>query len=277
MSLRRLREKLRARRRRSRRVRSGAERSLYRTPSGDLFWLDPEHWLDGTIIEQGGYEPMSTRVVERLVSPGDVVFDVGANIGWFSVLMSRCVGPEGRVVAFEPTEFYGAALRRNVEENELENCEIRAVALSNETGELAIQIGESSATMHWPTPDLVPRREEKIRLRRLDDVVRELAIERLDFVKVDIDGHEPFFLEGAWQTFERHRPTLLMEVSALNLLDTSWSALEFYETLREHGLRVYSEKTLREFANREAFLIECGNYAYSANIVASYEPLAPLA
>ena len=276
MSLRRLRQELRARRRRSRLVRSGEERSLYRTPAGDLFWLDPEHWLDGTIIEHGGYEPMSTRVVERLVAPGDVVLDVGANIGWFSVLMSRRVGPEGRVIAFEPTAFYGDVLRRNIAENELENCEIQAYALSNETGELAIRIGESSATLHWPSPELVPRGEEKIRLRRLDDVARDLAIERLDFVKVDIDGHEPFLLEGAWKTLERHRPTLLMEVNAMNLLQTQWSALTFYETLRDHGLRVYSEKTLREFASREAFLMECGNYAYSANIVASYESLEPL-
>jgi protein-L-isoaspartate O-methyltransferase len=60
------------------------------------YWLDPTRWIDRNIIETGVFEPRSTEVVEELVSPGDVVLDVGANIGYFTLLLSRLVGERGR-------------------------------------------------------------------------------------------------------------------------------------------------------------------------------------
>jgi FkbM family methyltransferase len=271
--LRKIRSKLHARRIRSTFVRTEGYRSLYRTRTGDHFWLDPERWLDQSIIKTGVHEPESSRAIEALVGPGQVVFDIGANIGYFAIAMSRLVGEKGRVIAFEPTVYYGEVLTKNLEENEIRNCEIVPYGLSSEEAELTAYIGDSSATLHWWLADTEPRESEPIRLQRLDDIVDGLDIDRIDFIKMDIDGHEPFFFEGAWEALNRFRPRILMEVSAPYFLDTGISPADIYDMLIEHDLHIYSEKTMEEFENKLAFLYECGNYVYSANVIVSWDEL----
>ena len=271
--LKKLRSKLHARRIRSQLVREEEQRSLYRTRGGDLYWLDPSCWLDQAIINTGVHEPESTRAVQALLGPGQVALDIGANIGYFTIEMSRIVGDEGSVVAFEPTVYYRDVLVRNLEENKIRNCQIVPYGLSNEDAQMDAHIGDSSATLHWWLPDLKPRVSESIQLRRFDDVVDQLGIDRIDFIKMDIDGHEPFFFEGAWEALYRFRPRILMEVSAPYFLDTGISPADIYDMLIEHELRIYSEKTMKEFKNKLDFLYECGNYVYSANVIATWDEL----
>jgi FkbM family methyltransferase len=211
-----------------------------------------------------------------LCSPGNVALDVGANIGYFTLLLSRLVGDDGRVVAFEPTEHYGNLLRRNLAENGVSNCHVEACGLSSEEGEYLASIGDSSATLHWVSPDQEPRLRETIRLVRLDDIVETLEIDRIDFVKVDVDGHEPLFFEGAWQTLERFKPIILMEVSAPHYLHGGTSAADFYDTLVGRGLHVYSEMNLEEYPSKVEFLSECGKTEVSANVIVSFSPLKGL-
>jgi FkbM family methyltransferase len=272
--LRKIRSKLHARRIRSTFVRTEGYRSLYRTRGGDHYWLDPERWLDQGIIRTGIHEPESSRAIEALVGPGQVVLDIGANIGYFAIAMSRLVGEKGRVIAFEPTVYYGEVLNKNLEANQIRNCEVISYGLSSEEAELMAYVGDSSATLHWWLPETEPRVSEPIKLQRLDDIVDDLGIDRIDFIKMDIDGHEPFFFEGAWETLNRFRPRILMEVSAPYFLDTGISPADIYDMLIDHGLHVYSEKTMDEFENKLAFLYECGNYVYSANVIVSWDELS---
>jgi FkbM family methyltransferase len=265
----------RARLARSRKLRSEGGRTLYRSRQGVEYWLDPTRWIDRNIIETGVFEPRSTEVVEELVSPGDVVLDVGANIGYFTLLLSRLVGERGRVIAFEPTRLYGDVLQKNLESNRVANCSVESVGLSSEEAELMVSIGESSATLHWWVQE-APRERELVRLVRLDDIAELLELDRLDFIKVDIDGHEPFFFEGAWQTLERFRPRILMEVNAQNYQVAGITPSVFYDTLKDRGLHVYSENDLSEYESQAAFLYECGNYTHSANMVVSFDPLKGL-
>ncbi len=258
---------------RSTKIRTEGGLALYKSRRGVHYWLDKRSWLQRQIIETGQFEPESTRLIEKFVAPGDVVLDVGANIGYFTLLLSGLVGERGRVFAFEPTRHYREILCRNLEENEVSNCHVEPYGLSNEEGELLASIGDSSATLHWVLADQKPRLRETIRLERLDDITDRLEIDRLDFVKIDIDGHEPLCFEGAWQTFSRHRPIILMEVSAPHYAHAGTSAGEFYDDLVAQGLHVYSESTLAEFSSRSDFLAECGDLECSANVVVSFDPL----
>ncbi|MCP5045382.1 MAG: FkbM family methyltransferase [bacterium] len=192
---------------------------------------------------------------------------------YFTLLLSGLVAESGRVFAFEPTHHYREILCRNLEENRVSNCHVEPCGLSNEEGEFLASIGDSSATLHWVLPDQEPRLRETIRLERLDDIADRLEIDRLDFVKIDIDGHEPLCFEGAWRTFCRHRPVILMEVSAPHYAHAGTPAGEFYDDLVAQGLHVYSESTLVEFSSRSDFLVECGNLERSANVVVSFDPL----
>ncbi len=258
---------------RSKKIRSEQDRSLYRSRHGVYYWLDAASYLQREIIDTGEFEPANARVMEKLVGLGDTVLDIGANIGYFTLLLSRLVGPSGRVVAFEPTRHYGDVLRRNLSENSVSNCQVEAFGLSSEEAELLVSIGDSSATLHWASPEEAPRMRETICLERLDDIASRLELERLDFIKIDVDGHEPFFFEGAWQTLERFRPRILLEVSAANYLQGGIFPAEFYDVLKSRGLFLYSEKDFVEYETKLDFLRECGNYDYSANVIACFEPL----
>lgn len=259
----------------SRLVERGEGRDLYETPAGDVFWLAKSSYVDDCIIRDGVFEPACTEIVKRLVRPGQIVIDVGANIGYYSVLFSKIVGGSGRVFAFEPTQHYRSVLLRNLAANKLSNVEILPVGLSDRRQRVGIQVGTSSATIH--PPEKLPHEfEEVIDLLSLDEFVESMTLERIDFIKVDVDGHEPLFLDGARRVLDKFNPLILLEVSHLHYLEAGVSAWDFYARLKRDGYRIYDEEGLVELRTRSDFLIKCGNFAYSRNILITKKSLEVL-
>lgn len=253
-------------------VKVGRERSLHRTRFGDLFWLNDYSCIDQSIVQTGLWEPRATEVVRAIVKKGHVVLDVGANIGYFTVILSKLVGPEGKVYAFEPATKYYEILKRNLEENEISNCEVFKLGLSDRKQTVGIFEDEASATIHVPEGMPLGNRET-ISVVALSDFVREHRVKKIDFIKMDVDGHEPLIFQGAWDTLEQYNPVILTEVSQLHFLESGITAWDFYAELKRRGYNIYSEAGLVEIKNRSAFLIECGNYAYSANVFISRRDL----
>lgn len=264
--------RLRRRAQQSKIVQKGAERSLYRTADKHLFWLNSTGHVDQSIIQTGVFEPGSTLVVQRLAKKGDVVLDVGANIGYYSILMSTLVGKEGKVICFEPTQHYGKILDKNIKVNNLTNVETYRIGLSNREQELEIQIGVNSATLHVPGKKKLIS-SEKIKLQTLDDFIDDHPLSKIDFIKIDVDGHEPLFLEGAKNTIDKYQPNILLEVSHPHYLNAGYTAWDFYEFLKSKGFYIYHEEGLTEITDMEDFLLKCGNFAYSANIVIARKKL----
>ena len=208
----------------------------------------------------------------KILKPGDIVLDIGANIGYYSVLFSKIVTDTGKVLCFEPTKHYRDVLSDNLKCNQLTNCEVYSYGLSNENHSMKINIGVHSATMHW-VGDEKPIKIEDIYLKRLDDVIDSFGIDKIDFIKIDIDGHESACLEGAWETIQKYKPIILLEVNHANYLKAGVTAWDFYAWLIERDFNIYSEDNLKEINNLDEFLLLCGNFAYSANIVVSQKPL----
>jgi len=253
----------------------GTPRSLYRIPEGDLLWLNETGYLDQQLIRYGTFEPDSTTAIGRLVKSGQTALDVGANIGYYTVRLSKLVGPEGRVIAFEPTAHFLDVLKRNIAANGLDNVEVHNVGLSDKAGEQVIDIGPSSATMHSPPGFDKVLSTERIRLTTLSEFVDQTGLARIDFIKIDVDGHEPRFFEGAWPVLDRLSPVILCEVSHLHYLEAGYTAWDFYASAQEHGYRIYDEITFEPFVTREDFLRRCGNFNASANVILSKAGLPP--
>lgn len=232
-----------------------------------LRWkLRLDHYVDREVFYHGGFERETTDWLREVIRPGMRIVDVGANFGYFTTLCAHLAGPSGHVWAFEPTRFYGDRIGPHLEMNGLtERCTLVPLALSDHDDECEITISRSSATMHPVAAD-VPERMETIRLRRLDDVVDELKIEGVDFMKIDIDGHEPAMLRGAMRMLRRHRPILLIEFSQANLDVAGSDVREVRDLLESAGYALHSETTRQPYASREQFLRECGNFTYSANV-----------
>jgi FkbM family methyltransferase len=188
---------------------------------GGFRWqLDLRQVIDFSIFLLGGFEPMTIKSYRRWVKPGDVVLDIGANIGAHTLPLAALVGDEGRVLAFEPTAFAFHKLQANIRLNPrfdrtIHALQVMLVADSNDS--LDAEIFSS-----WPlTEEEGLHEHHRGQLMSttgatsvsLDQVLKELAIDRVDFVKMDVDGHEYDVILGARESLAKFRPRVLMELA----------------------------------------------------------------
>ena len=255
-------------------IKQAAPRSLYKTIYDDYYWLNTTGYIDTCIINQGVFEGSSTRIVKKLVKKGDVILDIGANIGYYSVILAKLVGTTGRVLCFEPTAHYRSVLMQNLKANNISNADVFDFGLSDKEQALNIYIDNSTATLH-PTGSTTNTIVERIKLITLDTFVKTDSLVEIDFVKIDVDGHEPHFFEGAWQALEYFDPIILLEISHIHFLKAGVTAWDFYDTLKGKGYRIYHEDNLVELISREVFLQKCGNFSYSSNVIISRKGLSP--
>lgn len=187
---------------------------------GIVWALDLTEGIDLSIYLLGSFEPSVVRTYLRLVRPGDIVLDIGANVGAHTLPLARAVGPTGRVVAFEPTAWASAKLRANLDLNPDLAGRVRAeqVMLAG-AGDSGLPSGIYSSWPLTPQGDLHPQHLGRLmstddaRVTSLDDYVSGNGVEKVDFVKLDVDGAEPDVLWGATATVARHRPVIVMELA----------------------------------------------------------------
>lgn len=261
------------------------KRHLYRSDTNGLAhtgWVEVDRlgfrwrlcldrYLDREIAAGCIWEARSLKLVQDLVHPGMCVVDVGANWGYYTLQLAHLVGAVGMVIAFEPTHEYSSRLEWHLRENNVHNVRLEHLGLSSRTEAVEIAIGECSATLHW-CADSPPRMREEIRVVRMDewwdDYVATGNPDRLDFLKVDVDGHEPNFLVGAERILRRHRPSMLIEFSQEALFAAGHQAWELADQLESMGYTLCSDEDGQPFQNRRALLRETANFAYSANVLA---------
>ena len=233
-----------------------------------LKWrLEMASCISQEMVNHGEWEPLTTALIREFVKPGMHVLDVGANFGYYTLLMAQQVGETGRVWAFEPVEGYRRQLQRNAELNNLlSRIQIVPCALSDRVHVAEIDVTNATASLHSANPKASIAREQ-ISLKPLDAVMDELAIPRVDFIKVDVDGHEPFFLRGGAQTLRRFRPPMAMEFAQHCLHVAGSDVREQARLLRDLGYEICSESTRTPYATEMQFLTECGNFDHSGNVL----------
>ena len=189
------------------------------TKDGRKFQINFDGWAEDVIYFLGEYEKFPTQIVKKYVQNGDICLDVGANIGWYSTLFSKLTGVDGQVHCFEPVPETFEILRRNINFNNLpNNIFLNEFGLGNEDRTLNIHIFEGQPNGH---SSLAKRENEKsievpVEIKILDDYLVEKNIRRVDFVKVDVEGAELLFLQGAKKLFEQTAPPLMLIEMALN-------------------------------------------------------------
>jgi FkbM family methyltransferase len=166
------------------------------------------------LYRRGIHEADLTRFVLGNYSAGDSFLDIGANIGYFSCLFGKIAGARGRVVAIEPEPQNNALLRENIRQNQLENVTVHACAIG--AHECTAQLGIYKAAnrgRHSLIDTASYRTTIEVPVRRLDDVVRDAAVNSWALLKMDVEGFEPFVLQGAADTLSKTR-SLVLEYAA---------------------------------------------------------------
>jgi FkbM family methyltransferase len=167
----------------------------------------------------GDAEPEVQQALGELVKPGQTVYDVGANIGFFTILCSRLVGPQGRVYAFEPIPQNLVTLRHNIELNGLTNVVIVEKALSSSTGTAEMFVSPWSA-FHSLNVDGATKQDNhgseageiSVETVTLDEFVQGDDVRTPDLLKIDVEGAELIVVEGMRETLRSAQPLLLCEL-----------------------------------------------------------------
>ena len=166
-------------------------------------------WLVGSSTHGcwlGSYEFEKQRLFAGLVPSGGVVWDVGAHVGFYTLLAARMVGPAGRVVAFEPFPRNLAFLRRHIDLNSLGNIDMIEAAVGEKCGPGSFSEGENSSTgsLSGVSGGIA------VRVVTLDSMLANAASRPADVIKMDIEGGELGALQGADRLFSTSRPVLLL-------------------------------------------------------------------
>jgi len=207
---------------------------------GGRLVIDRNDVIVGHAIRDGLYEPAAVSLVRKMVHSGGVVADVGANVGFFTMLAAQCVGSTGRVLAFEPIEYNYALLEKSVALNGLSNVELFPFALANRSGDVDLIQWErrNSGSFHLLNEERAwEGARYRVPVRRFDDIFHG---ERLDFVKIDVEGAEGLVLDGMRQSIARFKPTILFEYSPAAIADISRrSATDLLDDLRSLGYQLF--------------------------------------
>lgn len=184
------------------------------TRHGFAMRLDLGQFVDRTIYCTGGWEPLETMVISAALKPGDTFVDVGANIGFFSLLAHRLVGPAGRVHAVEATPSTAALLDDNIARNRAGSIIVHRCAAGDREGRATMVVHDAGniGSNHLSLGDEAAAGDPAtIPLRRLDQLV---AGENIRLIKLDIEGAEAMALRGAGTLLDGDTaPALLFEFS----------------------------------------------------------------
>jgi FkbM family methyltransferase len=192
----------------------------------------------------GDAEPEVQEALAELIKPGQTVYDVGANIGFFTILCSRLVGPQGKVYAFEPIPENLVTLRHNIALNKLTNVVVVEQALSASTGTAEMFVspwsafhsldvaGASKRENHGPDGGQIT-----VATVTLDEFLQRDGVSAPDLVKLDVEGAELLVVEGMRETLRTVQPLLLVEVH-----DTNREYGEFVDSI-DYRVRVIDGDT----------------------------------
>jgi FkbM family methyltransferase len=187
----------------------------------------------------GEYEAVLTKIAGALVSEGDVCIDVGTNFGWYTSLMAMRIGPTGAIHAFEPMPQSFDELKQNYElMGSPPNVVLNNLALGDQCGTVQIHMfaGLTSGHASLAAKASIDSTTFDCKLITLDSYLIENAIDRVDFVKVDIEGAELMFLKGAERLFKQDVPPIfMMEMAVGQTVNFDYHPNELIEFIGERG------------------------------------------
>jgi FkbM family methyltransferase len=227
-------------------------KTKYAEVEGHKMHLDSKDSLSLSI--NGGYEEFETALVKKLVKEGDMVLDIGANIGYYTLLMASIVGTKGKVYAFEPDPANYELLRKNVILNSYHNIILINKAIMDRTGFVEFFLSEDNNADHKIFEGV--RGEKHIKVEKISiDKYFSKPNTKIDFIKMDIQGAEGYAFRGMRALLKANRNIkIVTEFWPYGLRNCSQDPEALLDYLKGIGFRIYNvdarSKTLKEINNR---------------------------
>jgi len=209
-----------------------------------FFWTPKDYMsLQGMPIT-GTYEPGCLFFISKMIKNGDVAIDAGGNEGWYSCHFAKLVGETGRVHVFEPTD----AIEKNKANLILNNFETKVtlnkIALSDAEGDSSLFIpkglGTVFASFKPHTKNFYCDHDTiSVKTQRLDDYVKLNNIDRIDFMKIDVEGAEYLVLKGAENVLSEYSPAIMLEIEKMHTKYFNYTPQELLSFLQSFGYKAY--------------------------------------
>jgi len=217
----------------------GTRRIMCYPDSQESMWLIYNYYMDWDEF----------HFIKRYVRNENTVFDVGANIGIYTLWLSQFVGPSGRLFAFEPDPRNHQRCMENIRRNRLQAAIVEQLALSNRVGKLQFSVGEDLEN-HLIPQGATSNSAVYVQATTQDEYCRSHQIDRIDFMKIHVEGAELMVLRGASEILARGG----VGVMQLELNDAlkryGIQRCDVVELLAEHGYSLYTYDCARNEVNR---------------------------
>ena len=205
------------------------------------FFANRQNKIEAKLLaSDDSYDLRNFSVVTKFVHEGSVCLDVGANIGVYANVMARIAGQRGEIHAFEPVKHVRDKLRANLALNGFDGVRVNGFALgANEEVLDMYQVvegefrgGTSSLLRNENVQQMGEQKFQRspVQVKRLDDYAREVSLEKLDFMKMDVEGFEWMVIKGGIETLQRNKPAILMEYDEARHREYTREIKEYFES-----------------------------------------------
>ena len=188
-------------------------------PTGDV--------LVEKLFLRGFNEFAVTQWFDKYIKEDMVVVDVGAHMGWSTLMMAKRVGSNGKVFAFEPSDYYRKMLMKNIEVNRYSNIVVRDTALYSENGIKYFRL-ENGTVADQKSDNTI-----EVNCEKFDTLQSELKLNQIDLIKIDIEGAELSCLLGMEEVLNKYKPILIIEVHTQYLKQRGHSSRKLIEFLEK--------------------------------------------
>lgn len=219
-----------------------------------IFYIDPLDTLNFSLDE---YEPFSCELFKKYLHKGDVFVDIGANMGFFTILAAQLIGEKGRVFAFEPEPNNFALLKKNVEANNLTNVEIFKKAVAEKNGETFLHLTDFNLGGHslfnvysnpekYIYPHIINKKDDWdtkkiiVETTTLDEFFKYKSV-KPNFIKIDIEGAEGLAQKGMINCL-RHPllKVIIVEIHPTIMVELNINPQQFLEEFLNLGFAIYN-------------------------------------
>lgn len=206
------------------------------------YWQTEDRYSLHGLIQKGEFEGSDSRYLKKIIKPSNMVFDIGANYGFYTILFAGLVGKSGQVHSFEPQKKVYKELCENVALNEVEkNTLLNNCGLSDKNSKGKIYsyndlgVGAGSLRKRW----IGKPKEEICQLMTLDSYIKSKGIEKVDFIKCDIEGAELLMLKGALAMLKKFAPAMMIEITSA-ASDFGHKREDVFNFLKKQGYLFYT-------------------------------------
>jgi FkbM family methyltransferase len=222
--------------------------------------VTPSEHIQQQLFWYGYYEKPVTVLLQMLLKPDSIMLDIGANVGYFTVIAAS-LAKNGKVYAFEPVTELFEKLKTNIHENNLFNAMAINAAAGESQRESLIYISDESnkGMSSLKPPENFSGYSQPVTIVRIDDWIKQTDIDRVDFIKIDVEGYELFALQGMTEMLMNFTPVLIVEINANTLAYFCLSPNDVMEFLKNLGYMPFN-------VNENGLLKKIGTARWAENL-----------